>query len=402
MKCLFAFLILISGYDLMGQNKVIAILGSSTAAGTGPSSPDSSWVRRLSHYYKVRGVVDTIYNHAVGGYNSYHGMPSDYIPPPGRPSPDLQNNVTTAVNRRADIVIISYVSNNYDVYTIDEIKKTLFTLFDSVRKAKKIAFVTTTQPRTSFTDEGRWRLRILKDSIIKWFGNYSINFWNPIADSSNNTILPEYNSGDNIHLNNAGHRILFEQVVAKNIFNFTLFPLKLESFNATSNRNKVKLEWCINTDQEAEVLVQRSNDGVNFESIKNVHAARGKKNYRLDDEPGSTSGLNYYRLQIINNGMVEYSRVVTVEIKKGKYPIATLYPVPARNVLNVKYTGTPKAKAMFQITDAQGKSISSFSSILEKEESILSLNISQLTPGNYYFRMEYPGSDPIVCPFQKL
>lgn len=238
MKYLLVTFILICVFESPAQNRVLAILGSSTAAGAGPSSPDSSWARRLNHYYKLRGIIDTIYNHAVGGYNPYHAMPSHFVPPTGRPSPDLQNNITKAISRNPDIVIISFVSNNYDIYTIEEIKKTLFTLFDSVTKAKKIAFVTTTQPRTSFSDEGRWRLRMLKDSIIEWFGNYSINFWNPIADSSNNIILPAYNSGDDIHLNDAGHRILFEQIVAKNIFNFALVPVKPERFNASLMKRK--------------------------------------------------------------------------------------------------------------------------------------------------------------------
>jgi hypothetical protein len=41
------------------------------------------------------------------------------------------------------------------------------------------------------------------------------------VNNADNKILAAYNSGDNIHLNNAGHALLYRQVVAKDIFNIT-------------------------------------------------------------------------------------------------------------------------------------------------------------------------------------
>src|SRR5688500_5527360 len=187
-RSLFAVVLVLTAIEVCSQDKVVAVIGSSTAEGFGASVRDSSWVRRLSNHYKREGVLDTIYNRAKGGLNSYHGMPTSYTPPAGRPYPMPDSNITRAISFNPDVILITYVSNNFDTYSIEEIKASLFTIFDSAIAAGKVAFVSTTQPRTGFSDAGRLQLRKLKDSIMKWFGNYAINFWNPIADSSNNTI----------------------------------------------------------------------------------------------------------------------------------------------------------------------------------------------------------------------
>jgi len=401
MKQILTLLIIIIPLLADSQNKVIAVIGSSTAAGVGASVPDSSWVRRLSNYYKNRGILDTIYNHAVGGYNPYHGMPSGYIPPPGKPSPDVQNNITKAISHNPDVVIISFVSNNYDVYSFEEIRMTLFTLFDSATKAGKVAFVTTTQPRTGFSVEGRLRLRMLKDSIIKWFGSNSINFWNPIADSTDNTIAAAYRSSDDIHLNDAGHRILNEQVVAKNIFSFAVFPIILERFTAAAVKGSVRLNWYINADNYSEVTVQRSNNGNRFESIKKMEIQKGKHDYRFEDNFALT-GLNYYRLEINDNNILQYSRVISVHVKKAKPAVANFYPVPAIDLIHLQLKGTEKIQANFLLLDENGRQLQSFNRMLENDQTTITISVNHLSRGNYFLRLEYPGIDPIICPFLKF
>lgn len=209
---------------LQAQLKKIAVIGSSTASGTGAQpETDSSWVRRLSYYYKYQqSVIDTLYNLALPGYDNYHGLPSSYTPAPGYSSPDPNRNVTKANSFSPDVVIVSFVSNNFNTagYPTDSIMKAFQIIKDSVNKAGHLCFISTTQPRTSFDDPSRARLRVLKDSILNRFGFYAINFYDSIVNNSDNSILTAYASPyDNIHLNNAGHAMLFRQVLAKDIFN---------------------------------------------------------------------------------------------------------------------------------------------------------------------------------------
>jgi hypothetical protein len=47
-----------------------------------------------------------------------------------------------------------------------------------------------------------------------------LDFWTGIADANGN-IVGTYNSGDGVHLNNKGHRVLYERVVAAKVFVYT-------------------------------------------------------------------------------------------------------------------------------------------------------------------------------------
>lgn len=389
--------------SVFSQNKIVAVIGSSTAAGVGPSVSDSSWVRRLSNHYKSLGILDTIYNRAMGGYTSYKGMPTSYTPPPDRPAPDPERDITKAITLNPNVIIISFVSNGFDTYTIPEIKMTLFTMFDSATtRAGKVAFVTTTQPRTSFTPEGRLKLRKLKDSIISWFGNYAINFWNPIADSTDNSIAPQYRSAfDDIHLNDAGHRVLFEQVLAKNIFAQALVPVKLLQFKAVVDLGHVQLQWTAETaDKLGKFFIQCSLDGVHFETIGSVKALTGKINYTFAD-PKKLRKQTFYRLEIQENDQKSYSKTLTVTERSAPVSLGKPFPVPAGDVLHFSLKCSQNVQAEFSIINVAGKEITSFYKLLDPAESILSFPISHLARGSYFIRMEYPGSTPLTQSFLK-
>lgn len=231
MKSMYALLLLlVFPVVAIAQTGRISVIGSSTAAGVGASSPDSSWVGRMNYYFKYQqGLVDSIHRLGVSATTPYHGMPTSYTPPAGRPSPDPLHNVTRAVSLLQGmavpangIVIVNYPSNGYDAYSIAEIMSRLQTIYDSAIQAGNRCYVTTTQPRSdgNFSQPSiRLKMAVLKDSIINRFGvANTLNFWDGMYNPADTTILAAYRA-DSTHFNNLGHRILFERVVAKNIFN---------------------------------------------------------------------------------------------------------------------------------------------------------------------------------------
>lgn len=197
------------------QTDRIALQGSSTANGYGVPD-DSSLAGRLKNYYKQLGRIDTLYKIAISGYSCYEGMPTGYQPPAGRPAPDPSYNITRVLSRnpRPTIVIVNYPSNGYDYMTIGEILDCLQTIRFTAESQGARCYITTTQPRDGFTTANRLKLRSIRDSIMARFGQYAIDFWTPVVNTANNTIRTEFALGDGIHLNAAGHRVLFEQVLA--------------------------------------------------------------------------------------------------------------------------------------------------------------------------------------------
>ncbi len=189
----------------------IVVLGSSTAFGTGPSHPDSAWVNLFRAYVQSIWKNSEVINLAKGGYVTYHILPSGFKSPESRPKPDPQRNITKALSLKPTAIIINLPSNDASLdYSIKE-QLSNYGMVLSLAKLKNIpVWVATTQPR-NLSLSGRLNLIEMRDSTFTRFEN-PIDFWTGLAEK-NGKIKQEYNSGDNVHLNNEAHRILFERVV---------------------------------------------------------------------------------------------------------------------------------------------------------------------------------------------
>ncbi len=204
-------------FNISSLARVIVVLGSSTAAGTGPSSPDSAWVRRYTKYILSLDNTAKVINLAVGGFTTYDVMPTGYIPPAGRPTPKPNNNITHALTFKPNAIIINLPSNDAtNGYSIAEQLANYDTVLARARSKNVPVWVTTTQPR-NLSAAQRQNLMTMRDSTFTRFGSKAIDFWNGLANPDG-TIQSQYNSGDGIHLNNAAHRLLFQRVGGANIW----------------------------------------------------------------------------------------------------------------------------------------------------------------------------------------
>ncbi len=195
------------------STKLIVVIGSSTAAGTGASTTDSSWVGRFRNH--VRGLDPTavVVNLAIGGYTTYHVMPTGYVPPAGRPSPSPANNITMALAYRPWAILVNLPSNDVTSgYSIAEQLANYDTLRARAAAAGVPMWITTAQPRNLADPLQRDQLRIMSDSTLSRYAPYGIAVYEGLA-AADGTIKPEYNSGDGIHLNDAGHRFIYQQVI---------------------------------------------------------------------------------------------------------------------------------------------------------------------------------------------
>lgn len=196
----------------------IVVMGSSTAAGAGASPSDSSWVKRYTKAMYQRDTRTTLTNLAKGGYTTFHLVPTGTPIIPGIGiAPDTARNITKALSMQPYAVIVNLPSNDAAHYfgTIRQMHN-----FDLMAQAAHDAgadiWICTTQPR-NFSNSYQIQIQEeVRDSILSIYGENAIDFWNGIADN-NGYILPQYDAGDGVHLNNSGHRILFERVMEKNI-----------------------------------------------------------------------------------------------------------------------------------------------------------------------------------------
>ena len=197
----------------------VVVIGSSTAAGTGASPLDSAWVNRFREELYQNDTRKQVINLARGGYTTYHLIPSSSS---ARASAvgittDTNRNITKALSFHPQAVIINLPSNDAGRNFSAPNQLRNFRLMK--KEADSLGaqlWVSTTQPR-NFNTSSKIQIQLdTRDSIFAQFGNYAIDFWSLIADTSGH-ILPRYNSGDGVHLNNHGHRELFNQAMLSGI-----------------------------------------------------------------------------------------------------------------------------------------------------------------------------------------
>lgn len=199
-----------NGYAAQDVLKVV-VLGSSTSEGTG-STGGLGWVSRYTAYLKNISINNEVINLGKGGYSTYNIMPNGNSVP-NRPSPDTDRNITKALLYNPDVIIVNMPSNDIaNGYLTSEVLANYATLKTLADAAGAEIYFATTQPR-NFEVEKRQQQVIIKDQTIATYPDRYLDFWTGIAESDG-TIKTEYNH-DGIHVNNAGHEVLFNTVVAK-------------------------------------------------------------------------------------------------------------------------------------------------------------------------------------------
>jgi Secretion system C-terminal sorting domain len=390
--------------------KTVCVIGSSTAYGyfplPSPAYPqDSGWVCKVKKYYQQYGIIDTFFNLACLGRDCYSGMPSSYIPPAGESNPDPNTNITKAISMvpRPDVIIINYPSNDYDRISNAAIVQCFQTMKDSANANGIRCYIATSQPRNSFDSADRQKLKDLKDTMMSVFGTWAIDFFTPIAEDPSLDVLPEYDLGDNIHINPAGHTELAKQVINKNIFT-TVLPVKMEYFIASPEHSKTILKWATSFEEgNSSFKIERSTDGRKFTAISFMNATGNTEavtKYQYTDESTNSSGF-FYRIDAVAvNGADNLSPVVYVAPVNKTFSVSAVYPSPSANIINTQIAAAGKQKIDILVTDALGKQML-HQAIRVNNVLQYRLDISKFSTGTYFIRFGNKGQSESLSFFKQ-
>lgn len=131
-------------------------------------------------------------------------------------------------------------------------------------------------------------------------------------------------------------------IIRKITFSDSVLPLNLVDYNITNSQTQVSLFW--KTENEfntSHFIIQRSSDGVNYESIAQVASIKNSNSnsYSFIDKAPKV-GLSYYKLkQIDNDGRYTFSKVLTVN--RSESASIVIMPNPANNYFSINTT-TPQ------------------------------------------------------------
>ena len=191
----------------------LVVLGSSSAAGEGASSSSRGWVSLLSSALEDAVATEWHSNNlAQGGYTTNELLPGS----------GTNGNIDDALELEPDLVIVALAgSNDLSAGTSETtFLSRMTTLRDTARTAGVPVFFLSTAPKDLSTSE-RQALRDWAEAMGMRFtscwapgrdAEYSpcfVDIFEPLANDSLG-IEAAYNAGDGIHLNDAGHQVIFE------------------------------------------------------------------------------------------------------------------------------------------------------------------------------------------------
>ena len=192
----------------------IVVLGSSTAAGYGIAS-DKGWVARLDSAMTANNADYTLTNLAVNGYVTYNvratGTSGEGF------SADPAHNITAALSLNPDIIVVNLPSNNVaEGISLTTTMNHYYELLALANANDVEIFFTTAQPRNFSSSTKRLALASEADAVRAAFGDKVIDTYDHLTNfSSGNTLKSEFDSGDGVHLTDAGHYYLFTEVYNK-------------------------------------------------------------------------------------------------------------------------------------------------------------------------------------------
>jgi hypothetical protein len=211
---------------------------------------------------------------------------------------------------------------------------------------------------------------------------------------------------DGIHVNNLGHRLLFERIMAKNIFNpvgEAPLPVLLSDFTAVYRKNNVKVSWTVEFEEpETSYEIQRSDNGVAFSTVflQEGLASAGQRRDYIWTDPAPLQGKSFYRLKIREQEKIRYSFSVSV-VRPDKNPFISKVYVNRGDIL-LALNNPKKQQIAVRILDQQGAAIFHSKYDLAREKSEIRIPFSSVpNSGVYIVTVTTPDGNVYVNRFVK-
>lgn len=169
--------------------------------------------------------------------------------------------------------------------------------------------------------------------------------------------------------------------------NASPLPLVLNSFSASADHCEANINWLSGSQEGIQLFaLERSSDGNSFKQIAEI-AVHTIGTYQYNDV-NEGSRYYYYRLRIINkDGSYLYSQVVSVFTDCGNANQFSVFPNPATETVNVKFTAVHAGVFQIALINVQGQVLSLQTVNGKQGENISQCSLKGLLPGVYYIRL---------------
>jgi len=166
-------------------------------------------------------------------------------------------------------------------------------------------------------------------------------------------------------------------------------PIEMVYFEATKHGQGVLIEWHTATELNNDYfLVERSSDGIQFETINQVNGAgdsSGLLKYSIVDT-NAPYGIVYYHIKQIDfDGAFEYSEIRIIyntELSQFK-----IYPNAITDIVAVDLPVLDNGTATITVLDAQARALLSDRYSVGVGNNQINCDLSSLMPGIYFLKV---------------
>jgi hypothetical protein len=174
-----------------------------------------------------------------------------------------------------------------------------------------------------------------------------------------------------------------------------LLPVEWLYFTGTEQGTANVLDWATASEQNTNRFeIQRSKDGINFQTIGEVTASGNSAETKIYQFIDSSPfiGLNYYRLNLVNNdGSTELSNIVVLE-RNGNGKGYSFFPNPVLDEVFYTFNSEREENIQIEILDVLGRVVSTKILSASIGNNNLRTDMSNLISGSYIIRAKHMNS----------
>jgi hypothetical protein len=172
----------------------------------------------------------------------------------------------------------------------------------------------------------------------------------------------------------------------------TLVPVLFTKFDAGCTNNGARLSWSTGTEFNSDYFeVQRSLNGNDWTAVGTVKATGNSSTGRTYQQLDLEGGPAYYRIkQVDMDGHSIYTSIIRTNCARKSLDMA-IYPVPARDILNVVVSSGKSLKTQLLLVDGNGKIVRRIDASLFNGSNTFLFNLRGLASGEYIIRSKSPG-----------
>lgn len=187
--------------------------------------------------------------------------------------------------------------------------------------------------------------------------------------------------GENMDATSTNIPVLANMTVQ--LYNLSLLPLHVLSFDAVEKKNKCEISWKVSDETDVvRYAVERSADNVHFTEIASANAANTDKYSATDNNP--LNGMNYYRLRVIDkHANSTYSNIRQLRYESNVARVSC-YPNPAVSSVTINIPGADEVMYEYSFVNLQGVTVQS--GAIASHQAQVKLERTML-PGTYILRL---------------